>query len=158
MRTIHREIKQIVRDALTKSNECASTTTSDWVRVRIMAAKTYLFERKFGKAIHIMSDLWYVIPPDMLKIGGDSANITLYDYDENSERIEAGGIRFCNQILHDTEQELEQDESPFEPMVFEEDNAGAFQDDFRNRIFVDRDQENEMLNDFQESVGDPSLL
>jgi len=107
VRTIHREIKQIVRDALTKSNEVSSTTTSDWVRVRIMAAKTYLFERKFGKAIHIMSDLCYVIPPDMLKIGGDNANITLYDYDENSEKIDLGGIRFCNQILQDPEEEQE---------------------------------------------------
>ena len=94
---IHREIKYVVKTALTQSNKCVATTTSEWVKVRILAAKTYLIEKKFNKAIHILTDLCYVIPPDMLNINSSgNANLMLYDYDENAQKIELGGIRFCN--------------------------------------------------------------
>jgi hypothetical protein len=76
-----KEIKMIVRTALIKSNECAHTTTSEWVKVRIITAKTYWLELKLNKAIAILTDLCYVIPPDMLKINQDNANLALYEYD-----------------------------------------------------------------------------
>lgn len=52
-----------------------------------MAAKTYIIDKKFNKAVHVLTDLCYVIPPDMLQINHDQANIALYDYGDNSEKI-----------------------------------------------------------------------
>lgn len=61
-----------------------------------MAAKTYLLDKKFSKAIHILTDLCYVIPSNMLKINNDNANLTIYDYDDEANKVDFGGIRFCN--------------------------------------------------------------
>ena len=66
-------------------------STSEWVRVRQIAAKTYLLEKKFNKAIHIITDLCYVIPSYMLRIGEDNTG------------TDNGGIRFCSQILAEDE-------------------------------------------------------
>ena len=71
--------------------------------MRIIAAKTYLIEKKFNKATHVLTDLCYVIPPDMLRLNEDRANLMLYEYDENANRIDHGGIRFCTQILQEVE-------------------------------------------------------
>ena len=54
--------------------------------MRIIAAKTYYwFEKKFNKAIHILTDLCYIIPPDMLSIGENRAGLQLYDVAEESQ-------------------------------------------------------------------------
>jgi hypothetical protein len=71
-------------------------STSEWVRVRQMAAKTYLLEKKVNKAIQILTDLCYVIPSSMLRIANDDANLTIYDYDDEANKLDFGGIRFCN--------------------------------------------------------------
>ena len=93
-----------------------------------MAAKTYLLEKKFNKAIHILTDLCFVIPPDMLKINEDRANLNLYhSYDEKNQKLDLGGIQFCNQILAVNEEE-------------DEDGADYSKnetDAFKNRIFID---------------------
>lgn len=90
----------------------------------------------------------------------------LYEYDDNANRIDHGGIRFCTQILQeeddDGEAELgEQDESPFE-LVGQDSNkmkqSGSpkrknVQDQlFANRIFIDHVQEREMVEDFEQTV------
>lgn len=43
-----------------------------------------------------MTDLCYVIPSNMLRINNDSANLTIYDYDDEANKLDFGGIRFCN--------------------------------------------------------------
>lgn len=147
--------------ALTQSNHCVQTTTTEWVQVRILAAKTYIIEKKFNKAIHVLTDLCYVIPPDMLQINTDHANVAhLNVIDGLSTR---GGVTFCNNILEENggldgedllfEHLNDQDEEPDGMDV-------AFQRDFTNRIFIDQIQENEMLKDFQdEKAGDqPSMI
>ena len=60
--------------------------------VRILAAKTYLIDKKITKAIHVLTDLCYIIPPDMLNINGNNANLRIYE--TSNENL--GGIRFCN--------------------------------------------------------------
>lgn len=71
----------MVQMALTQSNNCAQTTTQEWVKVRFLAAKTYILGKKFNKAISVLTDLCYVIPPNMLQINSDEANVAaLYDY------------------------------------------------------------------------------
>ena len=35
----------------------------------------------------------------MLRINNDNANLTIYDYDDEANKLDFGGIRFCNQIL-----------------------------------------------------------
>ena len=55
----------------------------------------------------------------MLKLNEDRANLMLYEYDDNANRIDHGGIRFCTQILQEEDDDGEtafgeQDESPFE--------------------------------------------
>jgi hypothetical protein len=75
---IKSELKSVIHMALTQSNHCVQTTTVEWVNVRILAAKTYIVEKKFNKAIHVLTDLCYVIPPDMLQINADHANIAAY--------------------------------------------------------------------------------
>lgn len=37
----------------------------------------------------------------MLKLNEDRANLMLYEYDENANRIDHGGIRYCNQIIQE---------------------------------------------------------
>lgn len=97
---LHRELKSIVQKALTQSNTCVQTTTQEWVKVRILAAKTYIINRKFNKAIHVLTDLCYVIPPNMLQINSDEAHVAaLYDQDPTSLRKNHGGITFCLEIL-----------------------------------------------------------
>ncbi len=51
-------------------------STSEWVGVRIMAARTFMLEKNFDEAIHILTYLCYVIPPDMLKLGRVEENLT----------------------------------------------------------------------------------
>lgn len=72
---IRKELRSVIHMALTQSNHCVQTTTAEWVKVRVLAAKTYIIEKKFNKAIHVLTDLCYVIPPDMLQINADHANI-----------------------------------------------------------------------------------
>ena len=93
-----RKLKKITKEALLQSNSCSHVTTAEWVRVRIIAAKTYLLEKKFNKALAILTDLCYLIPPDMLKIEGGGNIISMYDNDKN---VFSGGIRFCDQVLLD---------------------------------------------------------
>lgn len=66
--------------------------TSEWVRVRQIAAKTYLLEKKFNKAIHIITDLCYVIPSYMLRIGEENAGL---EQNARGKGADHGGIRFC---------------------------------------------------------------
>jgi|TARA_B110000305_G_C19222191_1_gene531110 hypothetical protein len=104
-----------------------------------MAAKTYLLEKKFNKAIHILTDLCFVIPPDMLKINEDRANLNLYhSYDERNNKVDLGGIRFCNQIL------AENEESDEEGAEYSRKETDAF----KNRIFIDTAHEQQILKDF----------
>ena len=127
-RKILQEIKLTTQGALDCSNKSIQVSTSEWVRVRIMAAKTYLLEKKFNKAIHILTDLCFVIPPDMLKINEDIANLNLYhSYDEKLNKMEVGGIRFCNQILAENEESDEEGA----------DISKKETDAFKNRIFID---------------------
>ena len=108
------ELKSITQQALIQSNSSTHVSTSEWVKVRVIAAKTYyLFEKKFNKAIHILTDLCYIIPPDMLRIGEDRAGLQLHDCAEDSQDsialqesmtgIDAkpiqGGILFCKKVL-----------------------------------------------------------
>ena len=60
---IFKKIKQITKNMINLSNQCHHISTSEWVKVRIIAAKSYLFENKFNKAIHILTELCYIIPP-----------------------------------------------------------------------------------------------
>lgn len=159
------ELKSITQQALRQSNNCAHVSTSEWVKVRIIAAKTYLFEKKFNKAIHILTDLCYIIPPDMLRIGEDKAGLQLYDYADESEdgnrsRIESGGIRFCKQVLavdEDYGSELEAASEPGSKYFRERRGSQAgprgtlvakspgwkqkSNDKFKNKIFIDRHEE-----------------
>jgi hypothetical protein len=98
-----------------------------------MAAKTYWYEKKFNKAIHILTDLCYVIPSNMLKINMDNANLTVYDYDDENNKVDFGGIRFCNQILaeDDSDQDSEEDNEPSP-------NKRKQQDQFKNMIIIDK--------------------
>ena len=43
-----------------------------------------------------MTDLCYVIPSNMLRINNDGANLAIYDYDDEANKLDLGGIRFCN--------------------------------------------------------------
>mmetsp|Transcript_24339 Transcript_24339/g.37666 ORF Transcript_24339/g.37666 Transcript_24339/m.37666 type:complete len:94 (+) Transcript_24339:3693-3974(+) len=65
-----------------------------------MAAKTYILEKKVLKAIHILTDLCFVLPPDKLNIGEDTSHIqALYDFGFGDEKQDLGGIRFCLQVI-----------------------------------------------------------
>lgn len=89
-----------------------------------MAAKTYLLEKKFMKAINILTDLCYVIPPDMMNIGENTTNlISQFDFDEDENMVDNGGIKFCKQVLEEGEYEAEV-----------EDEEGNL---FKNRIIID---------------------
>ena len=109
----------------------------------MIAAKTYLLEKKFNKAIAILTDLCYVIPPDMLKINEDNANIAMHE-DENLQEL--GGIRFCNQVLMDEEDDdyyIEDDKSDEDDFI----NPAAdvkkkANSKFTCKILVDKDMEN----------------
>ena len=57
--------------------------------MREIAALTYIMEKKFNKSIHVLTDLCYVIPSYMLRIGEDNSGTD-------------GGIRFCSKILAST--------------------------------------------------------
>jgi hypothetical protein len=95
-----RELKRITQKALHYSNSCVHVCTSEWVRVRQIAAKTYLLEKKFNKAIHIITDLCYVVPSYMLRIGEDDA---ILEREAREKGADYGGIRFCTQILAEDE-------------------------------------------------------
>ena len=88
----------------------------------------------------------------MLKLNEDRANLMLYEYDDNANRIDHGGIRFCTQILQEEDDDGEtafgeQDESPFELAGEDEGKVKhlgspmkkTVQDQlFANRIFIDQ--------------------
>ena len=38
-------LKKIIKKAIQQSNSCSHLSTSEWVQVRIIAAKTYLLEK-----------------------------------------------------------------------------------------------------------------
>jgi len=153
-------------------------STSEWVKVRITAAKTYMLEKKFNKAIHILTDLCYIIPPDMLRIGEDQSNLKLYDYaDENEMGENCGGIRFCKQVLAEDEdygsefdgqsEDANQQQSLFVEVPDGEQPRGTLtgkspgwkqkknnnsNDKFKNKIFIDRHQEQQIVEDFQDTT------
>lgn len=164
------ELKFITKQALIQSNRCSHVSTSEWVKVRIIAAKTYYwFEKKFNKAIHILTDLCYIIPPDMLRIGEDRAGLQLYDVAEESQdsislhqsvtgidiKPIQGGIRFCKQVLA-IDEDLDSENDIESVMGFEHPIDGIrasmnpkspskrqqmSNDKFQNKIFIDQQQE-----------------
>jgi len=87
------QIKSITQKAIFHSNSCTQATTAEWVNVRIMAAKTYLIEKKVIKATNILTDLCFVIPPNMISIGEDCPNLVAQPIE--LDRPDNGGIRFC---------------------------------------------------------------
>ncbi len=70
------KLKSVAEKAFYYSNSCVHVSTSEWVGVRIMAARTFMLEKNFDEAIHILTYLCYVIPPDMLKLGRVEENLT----------------------------------------------------------------------------------
>jgi hypothetical protein len=129
-----KDIRRITQKGLQYSNTYVHVSTSEWVRVRQMAAKTYWYEKKFNKAIHILTDLCYVIPSNMLKINIDNANLTVYDYDEENNKVDYGGIRFCNQILAEDSSDEEEEFK----VVPSSPNKRKQQDQFKNMIIIDK--------------------
>lgn len=76
----------------------------------------------------------------MLKINEDRANLNLYhSYDERNNRVDLGGIRFCNQILAENEEEDDGEDEEF---------SRKETDAFKNRIFIDSAHEQQIFNDF----------
>ena len=69
----------------------------------------------------------------MLRINNDGANLAIYDYDDEANKLDLGGIRFCNQILAEDcsdEEDLEDEPSPGK--------KAKQQDQFKNMIFIDK--------------------
>ena len=94
-------MKKIIKKAIFQSNKCSHLSTSEWVQVRIIAAKTYLLEKQISKAIDVLTDLCYIIPQNMLSIGKEASSLVYSFSQENDEAKinECGGIKFCEQIL-----------------------------------------------------------
>jgi hypothetical protein len=56
-------MRKIAELAILRSEDSVNVSTSMWVKVRIMMARTYLLHKEVGKAIDVLRDICFILPP-----------------------------------------------------------------------------------------------